>query len=111
MTSIHVRGDCVYWSDSVNPSVGASEKIVDVLKDKCDFYKCDTSTDINGFGGGFENWFRNTFQKPGLCLELMPLDEKVTPLSNANNTYFSKTIRWDVTKKVLPYIMVYGFPR
>ena len=111
MTSIHVRGDCVYWSDSVNPSVGASEKIVDVLKDKCDFYKCDTSTDINGFGGGFENWFRNKFQKPGLCLELMPLDEKVTPLSNANNTYFSKTVRWDVTKKVLPYIMVYGFPR
>lgn len=111
MTSIHVRGDCVYWSDSANPSVGSSEKIVDILKDKCGFYKCNTSTDINGYGGGFENWFRDKFNKPGLCLELMPLDETVTPLTNTNHSYFSKTVRWDVTKKVLPYIMVYGFPR
>ena len=110
MTSVHVRGDCVYWSDSLNPSVGASEKIVDVLKERCDFYKCNTSTDVNGFGGGFENWFRNQFKKPGFCLELVPLDIKITPLSNTNHASFSNTVRWNVTKKVFPLIMVYGFP-
>ncbi len=109
MTSVHVRGDCVYWSDSLNPSVGASEKIVNILKDRCDFYKCNTSTDVNGFGGGFENWFRQQFKRPGFCLELMPLDIKVTPVTNANHQYFSSTVRWNVTKKVFPLIMVYGF--
>ncbi len=109
MTSIHVRGDCVYWSDATNPSVGASEKIVNILKERCDFYKCETSKEVNGYGGGFENWFRNEFQRPGLCLELMPLDIKVTPTTNSNHASFNNTVRWDVTKKVLPLIMVYGF--
>ncbi|MBR3843895.1 MAG: hypothetical protein IKM39_00130 [Clostridia bacterium] len=109
MTSVHVRGDCLYWSDTLNPSVGASETIADVLKDRCDFYKCNTSEDVNGFGGGFENWFRNEFKRPGFCLELMPLDVKVTPTTNGNHQYFSSTVRWNVTKTVLPYMMVYGF--
>ncbi len=108
MTSIHVRGDCVYWSDSVSPSVGCSEKIVNALEQQCDFYKCLTSEDVNGFGGGFENWFRKQFNRPGLCLELMPLDIEVTPLTNQNHQYFSNTVRWDITKKVIPLLMTYG---
>ena len=74
------------------------------------FYKCKTSDDVNGFGGGFENWFRETYKRPGFCLELMPLTETVDPLSDVNHTYFSNTVRWNKSKAVLPLIMTYCKP-
>ncbi|MBQ6819595.1 MAG: hypothetical protein IJP35_08345 [Clostridia bacterium] len=109
MTSVHVRGDCLYWSDTLNPKVGLSETIANQLKTKCGFYKCKTSDDVNGYGGGFENWFRQTFQKPGFCLELMPLDIKVTSQSDANHQSFTNTVRWNTTYRVFPIMMIYGF--
>lgn len=109
MTSMHVRGDCVYWSDTTNPSVGASSALVQKLKTQCGFYVCPTSDEVDGYGGGFENWFRETFNRPGFCVELMPLDIKVTPLSNSNHTYFDTTVRWDKTYRVFPIMMIYGY--
>lgn len=108
MTSIHVRGNCVYWSDAVSPSVGNAENIATELEKQCGFYKCETSVDVNGFGGGFENWFRKKFNRPGFCLELMPLDIEVTPTTDENHQYFSASVRWDTTKKAIPLIMTYG---
>lgn len=109
MVSVHVRGDCVYWSDTENPSVGLSETMANQLKERFGFYKCKTSDDVNGFGGGFENWFRAQYKRPGFCLELMPLDIKVTPLDNTNHQYFSESVRWNVTKGVFPILMIYGY--
>lgn len=111
MTSVHVRGDCIYWSDAESPSVGLSEQVANALKEQCDFYKCKTSDDVNGFGGGFENWFRAQYNRPGFCLELMPLTLQVTPDSNQNHMYFDSSVRWSVTKSVFPIIMIYGFIR
>ncbi len=110
MTSIHVRGDCFYWSDTLNPNVGVSQTIANRLEKEYGFYKCKTSDDVNGFGGGFENWFRETYKRPGFCLELMPLTETVDPLSDNNHTYFSNTVRWSKSKAVLPLIMTYCKP-
>lgn len=109
LASFHVRGDCIYWSDALNPSVGRSEEMVDKLKSRCGFYKCPTSDNVNGFGGGFENWFRQEYQKPGFCIELMPLDIKVSGLNSANQKSFDHCVRWDSTKTVLPIMMIYGF--
>ena len=110
MTSIHVKGDCLYWSDTLNPNVGVSQTIANRLEREYGFYKCKTSDDVNGFGGGFENWFRETYKRPGFCLELMPLTETVDPLSDVNHTYFSNTVRWNKSKAVLSLIMTYCKP-
>ena len=109
MTSIHVRGDCVYWSDKTNPSVGQSAVMAQKLKERLDFYKCPTSEKVEGYGGGFENWFRQQYDRPGLCLELMPLDYFVTPLSDETHSIFSTATRWDLTKKAIPLLMYFGF--
>lgn len=110
MTSLHVKGDCLYWSDTLNPNVGVSKTVATRLEKEYGFYKCKTSDDVNGFGGGFENWFREAFKKPGFCLELMPLEETVDPLSDSNHKYFSKTVRWEKTKAVLPFFMTLCCP-
>jgi hypothetical protein len=109
MTSFHVRGDCVYWSDSLNPNVGLSQTMVNQLKSRCGFYKCPTSKDVNGYGGGFENWFRQTYKKPGLCVELMPLTVNVTGTSDGNHQNFSSSVRWSSTYQVLPLLMQTGY--
>ncbi len=107
--SVHVRGDCVYWSDATNRSVGQSASMANRLKTQYGFYRCNTSTDVNGYGGGFENWFRETYKRPGFCLELMPLTISISSRSDTNHKYFSSSVRWNTTKYVFPDMMIYGY--
>ena len=108
MTSIHVKGDCVYWSDARNPSVGKSAVIAEQLEN-LGFYPCETTKSVSGYGGGFENWFREEFKKPGFCLELVPVSQTIDPTTNRNHKYFSNTVRFATTKAALPVIMQYGY--
>lgn len=73
--SMHLYGNNVYWRDSKNGAVPGDEKLVNRLNKTCGFVKSPTTTDPNGYGGGFENWFRAKFNKPGFCVELVALDK------------------------------------
>lgn len=106
LLSLHIQGDCIYWSDSVNVNAGGvSENFANLLCRKYDFYKCPMSTDLTLFGGGFENWFRYQFSRPGFCVELMPLDYDPFPASNRDNMRFEAALRYRDTRGIFATMM------
>ncbi len=106
MTSMHLQGDCIYWSDEVNINVGGyADGVVTPICKKFDFYKCPTSTDLSLYGGGFENWFRAEYNKIGLCIELVPLDYNVSPTTNKDNLRFEASLRYSKTRGVFAAMM------
>ena len=75
MYSMHLYGNNIYWRDSVNGVISGDEALVNKLNKACGFIVSPSTTDPDGYGGGFENWFRQTYKKPGFCIELVPLEQ------------------------------------
>lgn len=74
--SMHLFGENVFWRDAENGTVPGDEELADKLSSVCGFYKSPVSTDPNGYGGGFENWFRAEFNRPALCVELVSVERE-----------------------------------
>ena len=96
MYSMHLYGGNIYWRDNVNGVVPGDEALVNKLNKVCGFIVSPSTTDVNGYGGGFENWFRQTYNRPGFCIELVPLDRnyryEIERTKDFNNlTNWSKT--------------------
>ncbi len=96
MYSMHLYGNNIYWRDKVNGVIPGDEALVNKLNKVCGFIISPSTTDVNSYGGGFENWFRQTYKKPGFCVELVPLDRnyryEIERTKDFNNlTNWSKT--------------------
>ena len=102
MYSIHVQGNMLYWADSVNSNAEKAEKLANRLVVNCKFNLMRTSS-IAGASGGFENWFRQQYNKPGFCIELIE-DKWATSV----NKYFELKTNWAKTKYAIVLGMVYG---
>lgn len=100
--SFHVQGNMLYWADSVNSNAEKAEKLSNRLVVNCKFNLMRSST-IAGASGGFENWFRQQYNKPGFCIEL--IEDK---WSTEVNKYFDKKTNWAKTKYAIALGMVYG---
>lgn len=70
MFSFHNYGYCIYWRDEINGEIEGDERLLGLLWANCGFYGQDVTSEPDGYAGGFENWFRSQFSKPGLCIEL-----------------------------------------
>ena len=46
------------------------------------------------YGGGFENWFRHTFNKPGVCIELSDAKNTVLPCGDQNYKDFEGFVNY-----------------
>jgi len=100
--SFHVQGNMLYWADSVNSNAEKAEMLSNRLVVNCGFNLMRSST-IAGASGGFENWFRQQYDKPGFCIELIE-DKWATSV----NKYFDKKINWSKTRYAIVLGMVYG---
>ena len=45
------------------------------------------------YGGGFENWFRHQFNRPGICIELSDIENIVEPCGNENYNDFNEFVK------------------
>lgn len=100
--SFHIKGNMLYWADSVNSNAEKAEKMANRLVVNCKFNLMRTSS-VAGASGGMENWFRQQYNKPGFCVELM--EDK---WSSEVNKYFDKKINWAKTRYAIVLGMVYG---
>lgn len=100
--SIHIKGNMLYWADSINSNAEKAEIMSNRLVVNCKFNLMRTST-VDGASGGMENWFRAEYNKPGFCIELM--EDK---WSSEVNKYFEKKINWAKTRYAIVLGMVYG---
>ena len=97
MYSMHLYGNNVYWRDSKNGVIPGDEALVKKLNKVCGFIISPSTTDPNGYGGGFENWFRQTYKKPGFCVELVPLNQNYQ-YEIERTKDFNKLTNWSKTR-------------
>lgn len=100
--SFHITGECIFWGDTYDTGLNNSyRQFAKRLTDLTDFYLTPVSSDVNSFGGGFENWFRHEYKKPGLCVELVSYKHTSSPTDNTDYTDFSGTVNWGVSKYII----------
>ncbi len=100
--SFHVTGECVFWGDVYNTTNNSSyRRFAKRLTDLTGFYLTNESNDVNSYGGGFENWFRHTYKKPGFCIELISYEYRTSPTTNNDYIHFYDTVKWSSTRYIL----------
>ena len=106
MLSIHIKGNCLYWGDTYNTTYNAQYKaFANDIANACDFYMTQPTKSATSYGGGFENWFRHTYNKPGVCVELSDVDNTVKPLGNANYKDFDGFVNYRYSKYAIAAAM------
>lgn len=94
MFSFHNYGYCVYWRDEINGKIEGDERLLGLLWANCGFYGQDVTSEPDGYAGGFENWFRSQYKRPGLCIEL-----GLTEYAPSEYTdQFETAIAWEQTR-------------
>ena len=61
-------------------------------------YMTEPTEKATSYGGGFENWFRHTYTKPGLCIELVDNENKINPCTNENYSDFERIVNYEKTR-------------
>ncbi len=109
MLSLHIKGNITYWSDVVTRNAGGiTSGLCDKIQSVAGITKTSTPTsDPSSYGGGFENWFRYTYNRPGICVELMPSSYTVSGNNSSNEQNFDNTTRWSKTKYLFAVTMDY----
>lgn len=106
MLSIHVKGDVIFWGNDYDiDGSDATYDFADYLCDSSGFTMTDALTDTDDYCGGFEDWFRCTYQKPGVCVELVDDTVTIEPCGNANYADFDETVQYQDSYTVVAAAM------
>lgn len=98
MLSVHIKGNLLYWGDTYNNAYNAKFKaFAQDLASACSLKMTEPTDKAKNYGGGFENWFRNTYAKPGVCVELSDYENKIKPCGDENYADFSAFVNYPET--------------
>lgn len=103
LLSVHVKGNCIFWGDEYNTSYnGVYKAFAEDIAISSGLYMTEPTEKATSYGGGFENWFRHTYTKPGVCIELVDNEEIIDPCTRENYKDFNKTVNFEKTRFVIP---------
>ncbi len=95
LLSIHVKGNCIFWGDQYNENYnGIYKAFAQDIASSSGLYMTEPTEKATSYGGGFENWFRHTYTKPGLCIELVKNENIINPCTNENYADFNKFVNY-----------------
>jgi len=94
MLDMHCKGHLIYYQDQINKVDKLSRKLAAMLYRRYDFTLTDRSTTFEA-SGGLENWFRQEFGRPGICVELVG-----SKYSSEVNEYFETKTDWKNIKSI-----------
>ena len=57
------------------------------------------------YGGGFENWFRHQFNRPGVCIELSDVQNTVSPCTDENYKDFYNFVNYEKSSNAIACAM------
>ena len=97
LLSCHTAGQVVIWRDNGNGAIPGDEDLAWTISQTMG-YPMQAPT-ASGWGGGFENWFRNEYQRPGICLEFARMNT-ARPQDIAR-FYTDDMVSWDTSKNLL----------
>ena len=95
--SFHTKGNTIFWADSGTvKSIPGAQDMVKRLESLTKYTIEPVSQKPSVYGAGFENWFRLRFSRPGLCIELTPMNNTDVP---HNDLKFDSLV-WSKAKAV-----------
>jgi hypothetical protein len=93
--SFHTKGEVIYWADSgTEQEIPAAGNIEQTLADVTGYSLNPVSEDPAVYGAGFENWFRQEYERPAFCIELTPAGNGSAPHDDGEFT----SLIWDKAK-------------
>lgn len=116
--NFHTKGKILYWHDKYNGDIPGDTKLVNLLHDQLGFTIASSTTAVKSAGGGFENWFRSVFNKPGICIEMTTGGEGDVPYNHPQrgefidevyDIYSAQVLDWDRSKALIPYLLLNYF--
>lgn len=100
--SFHTKGEIIYWADSGTvDKIPHAKQIAEEISAASGYEPMPPSQDPAVYGAGFENWFRQDFEKPALCIELTPSDGTSLPHDDSD----FDTLVWDKAKDIGAILM------
>ncbi len=103
LLSVHVKGNFSFWGDMYDDSLNdLYEAFATDIGDATGILPLPEPTqEPSGYGGGFENWFRHTYKKPGLCVELVDVENTIMPCGNENYKEFDNIVIYEKTRYMM----------
>ncbi len=107
MISVHIKGNCIFWGDTYKPQNNMIYKAF--AEDICNasgLLMTTPTKKAKDYGGGFENWFRHQFDRPGVCIELSDNKNIVEPCGNENYKDFDNFVNYSQSSNAIAAAMV-----
>lgn len=107
MISVHIKGNCIFWGDTYKTQNNIIYKAF--AEDICNasgLLMTNPTKKAKDYGGGFENWFRHQFDRPGVCIELSDVENIVEPCGNENYKDFNKFVNYEKSSNAIAAAMV-----
>ena len=106
LISVHVKGNCIFWGDTFNTNFnGLYKAFAEDIALASGFSMTEPTLKPTDYGGGFENWFRHTYNRPGLCIELSHYTNIISPCDNKNYSDFNGFVNYSHSKYALAAAM------
>lgn len=104
--SVHIKGNCIFWGDTFNTNNNALYKsFAEDISSASELSMTEPTLKPTDYGGGFENWFRHTYNRPGVCIELSHYTNIVSPCDNKNYEDFNSFVNYDESKYAIAAAM------
>ena len=104
--SIHIKGNCIFWGDTFNTNFnGLYKAFAEDIALASGFSMTEPTLKPTDYGGGFENWFRHTYNRPGLCIELSHYTNIISPCDDKNYADFDSFVNYSQSKYALAAAM------
>ena len=116
--NFHTKGKILYWHDSYNGDIPGDARLANLIHDQLGFTVAPSTTAVKNAGGGFENWFRSVFKKPGICIEMTTGGEGDVPYNHPQrgeyvdevyDIYSEQVLDWTRSKALIPYLLTNYF--
>lgn len=106
MISVHIKGNCIFWGDTYKTQNNAVYKAFaeDICK-ASGLLMTEPTEKAKDYGGGFENWFRHQFDRPGVCIELSDVENVVFPCGSENYKSFNKFVNYEKSSNAIAAAM------
>ncbi len=107
MISVHIKGNCIFWGDTHKTQNNEIYKAF--AQDICyssGLSMTEPTNKAKDFGGGFENWFRHTFDRPGICIELADSKNTIKPCTKENYKNFDNFVNYQKSSNAIAAAMV-----
>ena len=107
LISVHIKGNCIYWGDTFKTQNNTLYKAF--AEDICNasgLLMTNPTKKAKDYGGGFENWFRHQFDRPGICIELSDVENIVKPCGSENYKSFDDFVNYRQSSNAIAAAMV-----